>query len=186
MSPTLYRLYARTVFYPTLMWNMLLGRWIGVRRWWDRINSGIILGALPLRRDVVNMHKDGVRAVVNTCEEYAGPVKEYERHGIDQFRMPTIDFTHPKLEDVEAAVEFMKQNIDRGETVYVHCKAGRARSATVVLCYLIAYEGMTPEEGQKFLLEKRPHINPRLTQRPVVQEFYAKHGGLEKTTDATE
>jgi atypical dual specificity phosphatase len=179
MSPTLCRIYAQTVFYPTLMWNMLLGRWIGVRQWWNRVNSGIILGALPMRRDVASMHKDGVRAVVNTCEEYAGPVAEYEQHGIEQFRMPTIDFTHPSLEDVEAAVAFMKDKIDGGETVYVHCKAGRARSATVVLCYLIAHEGMTPAEGQKLMLEKRPHINPRLTQRPVVQEFNEKHGAAQ-------
>ena len=44
------------------------------------------------------MHADGVRAVVNTCEEYVGPVAQYQHHGIEQLRIPTTDFTHPKLD----------------------------------------------------------------------------------------
>lgn len=31
----------------------------------------------------------------------------------------------------------------RKETVYVHCMAGKGRSVTLVLCYLVAYEGMS-------------------------------------------
>ena len=34
---------------------------------------------------------------------------------------------------------------------------------------------MTPEQGQKLLLEKRPHVNPKLVERPVVQTFFEKH-----------
>lgn len=29
-------------------------------------------------------------------------------------------------------------NVSRGRTTYVHCKAGRGRSTTIVLCYLVA------------------------------------------------
>lgn len=67
--------------------------------------------------------------MVNTCEEYAGPVVEYAEHGIEQLRIPTTDFTHPRMEDVERAVEFVQDHAQRGETVYIHCKAGRAQSA---------------------------------------------------------
>ncbi|RYG56938.1 hypothetical protein EON66_01655 [archaeon] len=31
----------------------------------------------------------------------------------------------------------------RGDTVYVHCKAGRGRSTAIVLCYLIKHCGLT-------------------------------------------
>lgn len=169
--PALRRLYARAVFYPTLAWNYALARILHLRRWWDRIDPHVIVGAFPFPGDVAAMRDAGVRAVVNTCEEYAGPVAEYQKHGIEQLRIPTTDFTHPRLDDVSRAVEFVQQHVQSGDTVYIHCKAGRARSATVALCWLMKYRGLTMEEGQARLLESRPHVNRRLTERPVVQEF---------------
>jgi len=165
------RFYARSAFYPTLGWNYLLGRVIGVRNWWDPIDSHVIVGAYPFASFVPEMHADGVRAVVNTCEEYEGPVAQYARHGIEQLRIPTTDFTHPKLEDIQRAVEFTQEHAEAGRGVYIHCKAGRARSATVAICWLMKYRGMTMDEAQAALLAARPHINPRLTERAVVQQF---------------
>ncbi|QDT10667.1 dual specificity protein phosphatase family protein [Stieleria marina] len=165
------RLYAKAVFYPTLGWNLLLGRVLKVRRWWDRIDPHVIVGAYPFARDVEGLYAEGVRGIVNTCEEYAGPKDAYIQHGIEQLRIPTTDFTHPRLRDVQLAVEFTERHVQKGDTVYIHCKAGRARSATVAMCWLMKYRGMTMEQAQQELLKARPHVNPRLTTRPVVQEF---------------
>lgn len=171
---TLSRVYAQTVFYPTLGWNFLLGRILKVRNWWDRIDPYVIVGAYPFARDVAGLRKEGVRGIVNTCEEYCGPQDEYAKHGIEQLRIPTTDFTHPKLVDVLNAVEFVQRHVENEDTVYIHCKAGRARSATVALCWLMKYRGMTMHEGQAKLLSCRSHVNPRLTERPVVIEFANK------------
>lgn len=165
------RVYARTTFYPTLGWNMLLGRWLKVRNWYDFVAPEVIVGAFPFARDVKRMAGDGVLAVVNTCEEYTGPTNEYIEHGIEQFRMPTIDFTHPSFEDVCRAVEFVERHVAASNVVYIHCKAGRARSATVAICWLMKSQQISSVTAQRILLEKRPHINPRLTSRPVVQRF---------------
>lgn len=166
-----HRVYARSVFYPTLGWNYLLGRVLKKRNWWDFIDKHVIVGAYPFGRDVEGLWKVGVRAVVNTCEEYAGPALHYERHGIEQLRIPTTDFTHPAIDDVRLAVQFIEKHVEQENVVYIHCKAGRARSATVVLCWLMKYRGISAEEGQQLLLEKRPHIHPRLMDRPVVQQY---------------
>jgi atypical dual specificity phosphatase len=166
------RIFARVVFLPTLLWTVLLGRVLGVRRWWDRVDENVILGALPFFWDVAAMKKEGVTAVVNLCDEYAGPRRAYRRAGIEQLRIPTVDFTHPALHDVARAVSFVSQHVDRGGSVYVHCRAGRARSATVVLCWLIEAKRLSPEEGQARLLEKRAHVDRKLADRPVVQEFH--------------
>ena len=170
---------AQLLFGPTLGWNVLLGRWLKVRRWWDRVDDHVVIGAMPFARDVVGLHQEGVRGVVNTCLEYSGPESLYQEHGISQFRMGTIDFTHPKLEDVKEAVEFIEEHAARGESVYVHCKAGRARSATVVLCWLMKRHGMSPIEGQQLLLERRPHVNKRLAERPVVLDYWQTHAAAD-------
>ncbi len=165
------RLYAKSVFYPTLAWNFTLGRILRVRRWWDYIDPNVIVGAYPFARDVPGLSAEGVRAVVNTCEEYPGPLKAYEAFGIEQLWMPTTDFTHPTLEDVSNAVEFVQKHVEQEGKIYIHCKAGRARSATVAICWLIKYRGQSITEAQTTLLRARPHINPRLGDRPVVQAF---------------
>lgn len=185
------RLYARTVFLPTLAWNMLLGRVLKVRHWWDSIDENVILGAYPFPRDVAALRSEGVAAVVNTCEEYAGPLDQYRNHGIEQLRIPTTDFTPPKLASIEAAVEFIQKYALRKDVVYIHCKAGRSRSATVALCWLVKYRGMTPEEAQAYLLTCRPHVKPNIDQRQVVKDFVARlataesESGLFPTIEST-
>lgn len=176
MSDRLRRIYATLVFYPTLAWNFSLARILRVRRWWDFVDDHVIVGAFPFARDVSAMHAAGVRAVVNTCEEYAGPTTQYETLGMEQFHMPTTDFTHPKLDDVCRAVAFIDRHVDASETVYIHCKAGRARSATVAMAWLISRYRLSPAEAQRRLLDRRPHINPRLTERPVIGQFVESLG----------
>ncbi len=172
------RLVARTLFLPTLGWNCLLGRVLRVRHWWDQIDDFVWMGAMPWARDVPALQRLGVGAVVNTCEEYAGPVAAYGDAGIEQLRIPTIDFTSPALEDVVRAVTFMQQQIRLGRRVYVHCKAGRARSGTVVLCWLIAARGLTPEQAQDQILQRRPHAYRFLARRTVVRQYWEmQHGG---------
>jgi len=167
---------ARLLFYPTLGWNLLLRRLLPGRRWWDRIDERVLFGALPLPSHVPALQAAGVRGVVNCCEEYAGPAEAYERAGIVQVRLPTIDFTSPSLDDVERGVAFIQEHVARGESVYVHCKAGRGRSATVALCWLIEARGLRPREAQEELERQRPHVCRSLDRRPVVQQFAARRG----------
>ncbi len=163
---------ALLLFPVTLAWNVLLGRMLGFRPWWNRVDEHVWIGALPFPSDAKKLHDRGVRAVVNTCREYAGPVREYEKYGMEQLRLPTVDFQPPSLEDCRRGVAFMQRHISQGEGVYVHCKAGRGRSATIVVCWLMAAKGLTPAESQAFLLKKRRHVHRRLDQRRVVQEFW--------------
>lgn len=162
----------RVVYYPTLAFNVLLGRVLRIRPWWSRVDDCVVLGALPFAADAKPLYEDeGVRGVVNTCMEYEGPVEAYAEVGIEQLWTPTIDFTHPSIESVIEGVQFIERFASRGESVYVHCKAGRARSATIVACWLMQSRGFSPEQAQQWLSERRRHVNQRLAQRPVVQEF---------------
>lgn len=166
-------LIARVLFIPSLCWNVLLER-LGARHWWDRVDDRLLVGAFPFASHVPRLASEGVRAVVNTCEEYAGPAAAYARANIVQLRIPTIDFQPPTIEDIQHAVAFIDQHVENGHSVYVHCKAGRGRSATVALCWLMQRHGWTPEEAQRHLQDKRPHVSRRLFERKVVREFWEK------------
>jgi len=58
----------------------------------------------------------------------------------NRMRFSVPDYQAPSQEELDRTVEFMKRHIDEGRTVYVHCNAGRGRSATVVAAYLIETE----------------------------------------------
>ena len=163
---------ARVIFIPTLAWNVLLGKVLRIRHWWDFIDDQVIVGAFPFWFDVAAMAEDGVQAVVNTCNEYGGPVKQYDQFGIEQLRVPTIDFTAPSLDSIQRGVEFIQQHVEQDHNVYVHCKAGRGRSATIALCWLMAHRDMTPDQAQAYLLSKRPHVHSTLPARTVVKEYW--------------
>ncbi|GAB5405038.1 MAG: phosphatidylglycerophosphatase and protein-tyrosine phosphatase 1 family protein [Aureliella sp.] len=162
---------ARAIYYPTLGYNYVLGRLLKVRNWWDEVNDHLVLGAVPLHRDPELFAAMGVTAVVNMCEEYAGPAAHYERLGIEQLWLPTVDFNHPSKADVQLGAAFIEQHASSGGKTYVHCKAGRARSATVALWWLVRYRGMTAEEAQATLLAARPHTNPQILARPVIVQL---------------
>ena len=141
------------IYYPTLAYNVLLGRVLKTRPWWTRIDDDIILGALPFASVAEKLFDEGIRGVINTCMEYPGPTAEYDRLGIEQLWIPTIDFTHPSIESVRRGVEFIGRIVAEGGGVYIHCKAGRARSATIATCWFMQSRGMTAAEAQRLLLE---------------------------------
>jgi len=171
---------AQLLFWPTLWWNQLLrkeGKGSGVQRnWYDRVQPNIILGALPYAKIVPKLKEEGVTDVLNMVAEWEGPVREYEAQGMRLRRIPVIDFTPPSLHDIEEAADFLHQVVEGGGTAYVHCKAGRGRSASVVMGYLIKYRGLTPAQAQRALIDARPHVLHMLDQREVIKQLAVKCG----------
>lgn len=170
------RLIAQVLYWPTFALNVGLGRVLKVRRWWDQVDEHCILGAVPLSGDPEKLKQLGVTGVVNMCEEYSGPVSEYQQLGIEQLWLPTTDFQHPTREMIEQGAEFIERHKKAGGKVYVHCKAGRARSATIVLWWLVRFGGLTPQAAQTKLLEVRPHVLATVFRRAVIQELCQEYG----------
>lgn len=162
---------ARLLFPPSLAWNLVLGRVLGVRNWWDAIDEHVLLGALPFPRDVAVLAELGVQAVVNTCEEYAGPRRAYARHRIEQLRVPVIDYAPPTRAQITEAIAFIERHVQAGRKVYLHCKAGQGRSATIALCWIMHTQDVGPEEAFRRLQAKRPQVNPHIVHRAAVQRF---------------
>ncbi|KAJ1620250.1 hypothetical protein T492DRAFT_1079283 [Pavlovales sp. CCMP2436] len=53
----------------------------------------------------------------------------------------------------------MQARVEAGEGVYVHCNAGRGRSATAVVCYRIACYGESADEAFAAVRVKRKISN---------------------------
>lgn len=163
----LLRALIRVSYYPTLGFSRLmnaLGRW----NRWDAVDEHVLVGAVPSSRDLAKLHALGVGALVNLCEEFRGDEAALRQHRIEQLCLPTTDYFAPSEADIRRGISFMRDQVARGEKVYVHCKAGRARSATLVLCYLMAAHRCSAQEAYARLKAVRPHVSRGLDQRAVV------------------
>ncbi|XP_071567717.1 phosphatidylglycerophosphatase and protein-tyrosine phosphatase 1 isoform X3 [Temnothorax nylanderi] len=191
------KMFARVTFYPTLLYNVVMEK-ITTRNWYDRIDETVVLGALPFRRTTKQLIDDeNIKAVVSMNEDYelsllSNTEKEWRRYNVEFLQLSTTDiFQAPSQEKLEEGVNFINKfrNVsskklshtgivdgrDQSGTVYVHCKAGRTRSATLVACYLITKNNWTPEETVDYMRTKRPHILLHTAQWSALKQFYTRH-----------
>ncbi|KAF7819742.1 putative dual specificity protein phosphatase DSP8 [Senna tora] len=152
---------ARILFYPTLLYNVLRNKIEAEFRWWDEVDEFLLLGAVPFPKDVPRLKKLGVGGVITLNEPYETlvPSSLYHAHGIDHLVIPTRDYLFaPSFVDISRAVQFIHQNACCSKTTYVHCKAGRGRSTTIVLCYLVEHKNMTPVAALDYVRSRRPRV----------------------------
>jgi atypical dual specificity phosphatase len=162
-----------------------------LKPFYTEIGHGLSMGSLPFSCDVATLHGQyKVRAVVNMCRESEGPVSEYRQRGIAQLRLPTPDLCSPSVFDLIVGVRFMTQQrkqLAAEETIFVHCKGGRGRAATMVLCYLIS-QGWDAHEAILHLHGKRSVVATAVLEYPAVRHFVAlqKSGELDTLLRATD
>uniref|UniRef100_A0A2P2MEF0 phosphatidylglycerophosphatase n=1 Tax=Rhizophora mucronata TaxID=61149 RepID=A0A2P2MEF0_RHIMU len=166
---------ARALFYPTLLYNVVRNKFQAEFRWWDWVDKFLLLGAVPFPSDVPCLKDLGVGGVITLNEPYETlvPTSLYHAHGINHLVIPTRDYCFaPSLHDICQAVEFIHANALSRRTTYVHCKAGRGRSTTIVLCYLVRHKQMTPDAAYGYVRSIRPRVLLASAQWQAVQEFY--------------
>jgi atypical dual specificity phosphatase len=130
---------------------------------YSRIGDTLLAGAMPFRDDhVAALHREGVTAVVNLCQEreyWEGErdalAAAYERHGILELHLPVTDGSTVPAEVLDHAVAIASEH-----TVYVHCRGGRERSATVAIALLARLEGMPIDGALELAKQRRPIFAP--------------------------
>ena len=180
-------MFARISFLPTLAYNVILEKFTA-RTWWNRIDERVVLGALPFRGDHAKqlIAEEKIGGVVSMNEDYelryfSNQTSEWNDLGVEFLQLATVDiFEAPSAEKLKQGVDFITRiTQERPESsIYVHCKAGRTRSATLVGCYLIEKYGMTPEQAVDLMKEKRPHILLGPKQWTAIRNYH-----VEKRTD---
>ncbi|CAN6832544.1 hypothetical protein Bca4012_029382 [Brassica carinata] len=166
---------ARALFYPTLVYNVVRNKVEAEFHWWDRVAQFILLGAVPFPSDVPRLKELGVCGVITLNEPYETlvPSSLYKSYCIDHLVIATRDYCFaPSMEAICQAVDFIHRNASLGKTTYVHCKAGRGRSTTVVICYLVQHKHMTPEEAYSYVKSIRPRVKLATSQWKAVLEYY--------------
>lgn len=158
--------------------------------WWNRIReTNIILGAVPLENKghhekiALQSLRNGKFAVLTLLEPFeiytkgifSTPVPPTTWHalGAEQKIVPAEDFNPLTQDQIKESVAFLEKQDDAGVTTYVHCKAGRGRSATAVVCFLMKKLGLTAEHAKEKVRESRPQINLNSYQWEAIKTYEA-------------
>lgn len=57
---------------------------------------------------------------------------------------------------------FLDDSKKHHEPIYVHCKAGKSRSAAAILAYLVLSEHWTLKKAYRHIVKARPNISPNI------------------------
>ncbi|CEI99042.1 hypothetical protein RMCBS344292_13136 [Rhizopus microsporus] len=60
------------------------------------------------------------------------------------------------------AVHFIEEAKKNHEPIYVHCKAGKSRSITAILAYLVTSERWTLKQAYRHVIKARPTMSPNI------------------------
>ncbi len=167
--------------------------------WWNEIGKfekgKLFLGALPIKRltgrnDLEKLlDYENIHAVLSVTEVFENRAKglmtsaitpdEWESQGIKQLQILSADFETISIENINRGIEYIHWNLKNSRNIYVHCKAGRGRSALIEMCYLVKYHNMTAEEAFKTIKNARPQAgfsknNPKWTTLKQYEKFYKK------------
>ena len=129
----------------------------------SKIMSNLYVGNYNAAQSKRVMKKYGIEAVLNCTKKKDLPhyFRDHQTHEIEYMRIPVDDSLKQKDFDkmyllIPSAVEFIHKHVDiLKQPLLVHCWAGRMRSITAVVCYLMAYHNMTPKQACKYVLQKR-------------------------------
>ncbi len=102
------------------------------------------------------------------------PVKgeSWVEKGVEHMLVETDDMKGLGQEQFDQALCFVKRSLESGRSLYVHCKAGKGRSVSVVLAYLVLYaRAGNLEHCIEFLKAIRPQINFNSGQKSAIEEY---------------
>ena len=145
------------------------------------VADGLFIGAYPQDAgDVATIAELGVTRVFNLVQdvEYQGGGREacataLAEAGIAEERLELIDFGNLLPGHIERAQTTVRAWLDAGEVVYLHCRAGMQRSATVAAAVVALDEDIEPFDALEVVRARNPRANPLEHQRQDLLRWWA-------------
>lgn len=149
------------------------------------VADGLLAGAYPLDRDDVRALSDaGVELAYNLCEdtEYGPGQREavaaaLAEAGIEERRLPLTDYAGLAADSLDRAVEEVLAELEGGRRVYLHCRAGWQRSATVAAAVIALREEVGLAQALAVLRDRKPTAEPLPHQRAGLIEWWKARPG---------
>ncbi|MEA2154652.1 MAG: Dual specificity phosphatase, catalytic domain [Solirubrobacteraceae bacterium] len=94
--------------------------------------------------------------------------------GIEEQRIEIIDYGNLLPGHIELATRTAMAWLDEGERVYVHCRAGMQRSATVAAALVMLRDGLELPAALESIRARKPSANPLAHQRQDLARWWVR------------
>jgi len=150
----------------------------------SQILPNLYLGGVDAASDTLSLVRQGIRGVVCCCRELEFPSNEFHAD-IEYYRVDVEDVGREPIElFFDEATEFIHSWLKREQPVLVHCRAGVSRSASIVLAYLIAYNGFSLHDAFFLACSKRSIVTPNIGFMEKLCDYEeSKRGAPQATID---
>ncbi len=146
------------------------------------VADDLLIGAYPQDdADVAALEAAGVTRIVNLVQdvEYESGGRDacelaLENAGIDEHRIEIIDHGNLLPGNIELATRTAMAWLDEGERVYVHCRAGMQRSATVAAALVMLRDGLDMPEALASIRARKPSAQPLSHQRQDLVRWWER------------
>ncbi len=115
----------------------------------------------------------GVRAVLSLQAEHADVFEGAPPERA--LRLPVEDFHPPSVEQLRAAVAFLRETHAARLPVLVHCHAGVGRASLTASAFLVASTGLSAAEAFGRISHARPIVRLNRIQRARLDEWERLH-----------
>ena len=140
------------------------------------IVDGLWVGNIASAWDTTTLEKHNIRDVV--CITQFGAAAAFAPETLNYHIVKLQDVPESNIKDeLDAAADFVRDAIQAGRPVLVHCNQGKSRSATVAAAYLVKHREYDPTQALSTLRDRRPQICPN---PGFVRQLYAFASGVQK------
>jgi hypothetical protein len=144
----------------------------------------LVLGSKPRNRtDVTWLRAEfNVSSAISLLQSHE-VVFATEHYQMPVLQCPTPDYTAPTSTDLARALAHVQAGAAQGRTIYVHCKAGKGRSACVCVCVLMYMRGLSLVDAHAYVASRR-RIAP-LRRRGALHPQWLPALEMERLQNAT-
>lgn len=116
------------------------------------------------------LHRLGITAAVDlsTSSQNWASLDHYLAVGIDDYASELWRF----LQELPRIMAFIEEQVGLARRVLVHCDAGRSRSASVILAYVMHKRNLTCNEALADLMQRRPVVR-EVKEGSLIQAYIA-------------
>ena len=134
------------------------------------ITTHLAVGGRVHPEDIKALAASGVTHVVDTRSEYRDDAQALAKEHIELLYLPTDDTRPLTIEQMLEGSRWVKERMDEGGRVLIHCEHGVGRSA-LLTCAVLVYNGMHAQDALQLVQEKRWQAAPNHRQVRRLREF---------------